>query len=449
MCIFKRNVRYLFELRDTIQHIPKDFFYKTLIMNQKILFIALFMSSLSFGQITKKVLFLGNSYTAVNNLPQIIAALATSAGDNLNYDSHTPGGYTFQNHLNDGTSAAKIAQTGWDFVVLQEQSQLPSFPLAQVQTGCFPFADSLDSLIVLANPCAETMFYMTWGRETGDASNCAVWPPVCTYEGMDDLLRERYNQMAVDNQGVLSPVGALWRYLRQNNPSLQLYASDGSHPSLEGSYAAACSFYSTIFRKDPTLITNDYGLNPADALIIRNAAKAVVLDSLLTWHVGAYDPIASFVSWINYDTVTFTSTMNYVAPTFSYFWDFGDGTTSTDPNPVHVYTTAPGIYTVMLEVTNCGDSDIHHQIVSFAIGLNEISALTLEYNPNPVKDELFVTFQNADKIFVQDAMGRTVSLSITPVANGYSLNFSGVEKGIYFVQVEKSGKKYVGRVLKE
>ncbi|MFA7273809.1 MAG: T9SS type A sorting domain-containing protein [Crocinitomicaceae bacterium] len=420
-------------------------------MNKKILFVALFYSTLIFGQTTKKVLFLGNSYTAVNNLPQIIAALAVSAGDNFNYDSHTPGGYTLQNHLNDGTSTAKIAQTGWDFVVLQEQSQLPSFPLAQVQTDCFPFADSLDSLIVLANPCAETMFYMTWGRETGDASNCAVWPPVCTYEGMDDLLRERYNQMAVDNQGVLSPVGALWRYLRQNNPTLQLYASDGSHPSLEGSYAAACSFYSTIFRKDPTLITNDYGLNPADALIIRNAAKAVVLDSLLSWHVGEYDLLyAGFVSQPNNFTFTFTNTSINAT---NFFWDFGDGMTSTDPNPVHTYALWQPTAVVLMASNDCGDSlwtvSTIMTIPPGTGGLGVVGLSKLEFNPNPVKDELFVTFQNADKIVVQDAMGRTVSLSITPVANGYSLNFFGVEKGIYFVQVEKSGKKYVGRVLKE
>lgn len=42
---------------------------------------------------TRKVLFLGNSYTEVNNLPQIIANAALSAGDTMLFDSHTPGGY--------------------------------------------------------------------------------------------------------------------------------------------------------------------------------------------------------------------------------------------------------------------------------------------------------------------------------------------------------------------
>jgi len=81
------------------------------------------------------------------------------------------------------------------------------------------------------------------------------WPPVCTYEGMDDLLRERYLEMGEMNEAVVSPVGAVWRHLRENNPDVQLYANDGSHPSPEGSYAAACAFFSVLFRENPTLIT--------------------------------------------------------------------------------------------------------------------------------------------------------------------------------------------------
>ena len=50
---------------------------------------------------------------------------------------------------------------------------------------------------------------MTWGRENGDQSNCQSWPPVCTYEGMDDLLRERYMIMANDNNALVAPVGAV------------------------------------------------------------------------------------------------------------------------------------------------------------------------------------------------------------------------------------------------
>ena len=98
--------------------------------------------------------------------------------------------------------------------------------------------------------------------------------------------------MAEDNDAIVSPVGALWHYIRHNNPEIELYNADGSHPSLEGSYAAACSFYTIFFQKDPTLIQTDAGVEPAIAQIIRQAARHVVFDSLSTWMFTNDDSVA-------------------------------------------------------------------------------------------------------------------------------------------------------------
>lgn len=236
------------------------------------------------------VLFLGNSYTAYNNLPQLVADCAASTNRMVNVQSNTPGGYTFQGHSTNNTSIELISQGDWDFVVLQEQSQLPSFPDFQVSQDVYPYASKLNDTILYFNECAETVFYMTWGRENGDSQNCANWPPVCTYEGMDDLLNERYRQMAEDNEAIISPVGAVWRNIRTNYPDLDLYASDGSHPSAEGSYAAAVAFYTVLFREDPTEITFDFSVAAEEAAIIRQVVKEVVYNHLLAeWHVGEYD----------------------------------------------------------------------------------------------------------------------------------------------------------------
>ncbi len=274
--------------------------------------ITIFLSIPAFSQTTKRVLFLGNSYTNVNNLPQMVATVALSTNDILIFDSNTPGGYTLKGHSTDATSLAKIKAGNWDFVVLQDQSQLPSFPINQVKADVFPYAKSLDNVINTYNSCSETIFYMTWGKKNGDASNCSYWPPVCSYEGMDSLLHLRYMMMADTNNAIVSPVGAVWKYLRQNYPQIELYQADESHPSLAGSYAAACSFYTTIFRKNPELITNDYTLSAADAAIIRSAVKTIVYDHLLDWHVGEYDPIADFGynTSIN-QTVTFNNQLKF------------------------------------------------------------------------------------------------------------------------------------------
>src|SRR5687768_13694632 len=77
------------------------------------------------AQLSHNVLFLGNSYTGVNNLPQLVHDVALSAGDTLAFDSYTPGGYQLVDHSIDVTSQNKIMTGGWDYVVIQGQSQEP------------------------------------------------------------------------------------------------------------------------------------------------------------------------------------------------------------------------------------------------------------------------------------------------------------------------------------
>jgi hypothetical protein len=88
---------------------------------------------------------------------------------------------------------------------------------------------------------------MTWGRENGDQDNCANYTPLCTYDGMQQRLRESYVQMADDNNAIVVPVGMAWKYVRDNYPEIDLYQSDESHPSVEGTYLAACTFNRVLY----------------------------------------------------------------------------------------------------------------------------------------------------------------------------------------------------------
>jgi hypothetical protein len=339
-------------------------------MKIKSLFLLLLIANYSIAQQQiKKVLFVGNSYTAVNDLPALLSNVAQSAGDSIIYESNCIGGYTLQLHSTNATTLQKIAQGDFDFVVLQEQSQLPSFPISQVQSSVYPNAKTLDSLINLANSCTETVFYMTWGRKNGDASNCPNWPPVCTYSGMDSLLRLRYQDMANTNNAVVSPVGAVWRYIRNNHPGIELYSADESHPSLAGSYAAACTFYSILFRKDPTAITFKSSLDSTDAATIRNAAKVVAYDSLSFWNVGDYDVDVDFT--YSYFSSTGVIFMNQTQNCDSILWDFGDGQQSNAGTPIHIYQQG-GNYTVTLVGYRCNETDTFTlQVPTIQSGLNE------------------------------------------------------------------------------
>lgn len=253
-------------------------------MKKAYIFVTMFAMALSvMAQEPKNVLFIGNSYTEVNNLPALVQHVAESAGERITYRASTPGGCTFAQHCVN-QSMALIQEGGWDYVVLQEQSQAPAFPLGQVQQECFPYAQQLVQAVYRYNPDGEPMFYMTWGYRNGDERNGAIYPPIGTYEGMDSLLYERYMYMARTFDASVCPVGRVWRKIRNEHGDIDLYQSEyDNHPSLTGSYAAACAFFTMIFHRSPLDITYNPGINDAHASIIRQVVKDVVYDTLSFW----------------------------------------------------------------------------------------------------------------------------------------------------------------------
>ena len=414
-------------------------------MKKKLFIVFLFLACMHtckntlFAQSKKTVLFIGNSYTAGNNLPQMVYDVSISAGDTVVFDSNTPGGMTFQGHTTNATTISKIQAGNWDFVVLQEQSQRPSFPDAQVQVEVFPYASMLDSMINHHNPCAETMFYMTWGRKNGDASNCASWPPVCTYQGMDSLLYLRYMMMGQMNDAVVSPVGAVWRHIRTHHPSLELYQSDESHPSLAGTYAAAESFYTCVFRKDPTNVTFNSTLDVADALIIRNAVKTVVYDSLTKWFIGNYDPVASFTTNINGNSVSFTNTSSFAS---DFFWDFGDGNSSTDQHPVHVYANS-GTQNITLIASHCSYANTFSQSLLTTFTGKYDNQNSVFVFPNPAEDRIFLKASYTLiglQFKIVDISGKIVHQGVLSDETS-NINIAHLEPGMYYLMIEHEDTK--------
>lgn len=212
----------------------------------------------------------------------MVADLATSTGDTLYFDGNLMGGATFYAHLLNTVSQSKIMAGNWDYVVLQGQS-LEMFGNFTDILVSHPELATLDSIIRQYNPCAEIMFYRTWGRKNGLG--------FYTYESMDSSIHVSYMKAADTLNAVVSPVGEVWKNIRQNYPAIELYDPDESHPSLAGSYAAACCFYTAIFRKDATLCSFNSTLPSTDAVNIKYAAKVMVYDSLLNYHIGEYDSL--------------------------------------------------------------------------------------------------------------------------------------------------------------
>lgn len=414
--------------------------YKTLFLLSLIISIGI-----TEAQTNYKVLFLGNSYTAVNNLPQIVKDIANSTGDTLSFESSTPGGSTLQAHSTNPASLSLIGQGDYDYVVLQEQSQLPSFPLSQVQQSVFPYAQLLDSLINFYNPRAETVFYRTWGRKNGDASNCATWPPVCTYAGMDSLLALRYQMMADNNEAFVSPVGEVWKYIRQHHPSIELYDSDESHPSQAGSYAAGLSFYTTFFRKDPAQVSFNYTLTSLDADFIKQAVKAVVYDSLGKWNIGNWDPQAMFtaVYHSNYQLEFSNASLN----SDTYFWDFGDGSTSGSVAPVHTFA-GPYQYNVKLIAYKCQLADtLIIPVNPILVGQVENTLASVQIFPNPAREEILISgTEEHHSARLYNADGREM-IQIEMISGKAVMDVRNLSRGIYFLMLRNSAGAYTTEKL--
>lgn len=320
--------------------------------------IAVLLSSPAHGQDSYSALFIGNSYTASNNLPQLVRDVALSAGDTLVFDSNTPGGFRLIDHTANTTTQNKIMQGNWDFVILQGQSQEPITQSGVFESG----AGGLRSLVKEHNPCAMLMPYMTWGRENGDTTdNCFFFPVMCTYEGMDTTLMHRYLDVTDILSGEVAPVSVVWRYLRQNYPSIDLYTADGSHPSLAGSYAAACTFYTSIFKKDPTLITFDSGLDATTANTIRDAARTIVFDQLSMWDFTKPPEARMKVTKGFGETEMEMVCYNPYDQILDYHWDLGDGNTDSLQSLVHSYANN-GTYTVELTVSTCNPYGLHTDV---------------------------------------------------------------------------------------
>src|SRR5437762_5402792 len=108
-----------------------------------------------------RVLFIGNSYTTVNDLPGVFASLARSGGHRVGTTSAAVDGWTLANHADSPATATALAASPWDIVVLQEQSQIPAIEEFR-QTQLYPAARRL--IRSVRHRCARPLLNLTWCR---------------------------------------------------------------------------------------------------------------------------------------------------------------------------------------------------------------------------------------------------------------------------------------------
>lgn len=204
-----------------------------------------------------RVLFIGNSFTARNDLPGLLAQLVHAGGKGeLEGELISGGGASLRMHLNKGEAHEHLQASRWDYVVLQEQSTLPVKNPKRTGENIREF----DAVIKAAK--AQTVLYMTWARQNASETQAA--------------LSETYTQVGREIGATVVPVGLAWQHCLAAHPDIVLHDKDQSHPNLAGSYLAACTFYATLFIGQPKSIPNlDMGLDAETVAVLHEAALAV------------------------------------------------------------------------------------------------------------------------------------------------------------------------------
>lgn len=186
-------------------------------------------------QVTRRelrILFIGNSYTFFHDMPVLIEQVATSAGmgPRVFTEMVVQGGATLEQHWRRGEALRRIQERRWDYVALQEQSTRPITDPELFFEYARRFGKEIEAV------GARPLLFLTWARENRPTSQSAL----------DDA----YTSVARELGGLVAPAGPAWQAARRQNPSLELYDSDGSHPSSAGSYLTACVFFAALAQQD-------------------------------------------------------------------------------------------------------------------------------------------------------------------------------------------------------
>lgn len=213
------------------------------------------------------MLFVGNSYTFVNDLPGMLSRLAASVppGPAIGVDSVVVGGATLEDHWSVGLAPARITDGGFTHVVLQGQS------LEADGRGSFSdFAHRFGALAVDAG--VVPVWYATWARSPSDpAAYPSEW---LHFDELQDRITQTYAEAAAPfPSSVLVCVGEAFRAVVQQHPEVNLYDPDHSHPSLAGTYLAAATFYVALTGQPvPSTSFTPVGLSTAHVSVLREAA---------------------------------------------------------------------------------------------------------------------------------------------------------------------------------
>lgn len=217
---------------------------------------------------TIRVLLVGNSYTMHHSLHSMLQRLAAQVegGPRMSVDAVAHGGYSLSNHLRTGQALARIRAGHYTHVVLQGHSMSAVDHPDKLIADAKRFKQAIDAA------AGQTVFYATWARSP-EVRLYRTHKSVRSFAQMSMLVSSTYFELSSLLRAGLAPVGSAFERALVEHPRLTLWGSDGSHPSVAGSYMAACVLYGAITGLDPSLtryVPNS--MKPEDAELVRGVA---------------------------------------------------------------------------------------------------------------------------------------------------------------------------------
>jgi hypothetical protein len=183
---------------------------------------------------TLSVLFVGNSYTYYSNMPHLVSLISDSTKVKLITSKSTAGGAKLSDHWygNKGLKSKEAISSGeYDIVVLQGQSK----EAVKEKEEFLKYSKKLSDLVKASG--AKPYLYVTWAPQK--------------IPQHQKTITETFQQASKENDCGLVMVGDAWKLAQTLRPDIQLFLSDGSHPTDLGAFLTACAFANTFSKELP------------------------------------------------------------------------------------------------------------------------------------------------------------------------------------------------------
>ena len=172
-----------------------------------------------------RILFIGNSHTYFNDMPQMVARRFLEEGYDCEVTMVAHGGWFLEQHVKEPDVRFNILYGHYDYVVLQEHSH-PFGP----EEKFLDAARALNKWIREAG--SKPVIYMTWAKKEEEHEQARM---TAVHEAV-----------AKDIDALIAPVGENWWSYMRSYPDLEMYYEDGAHASESGSDFAAKYIWDAI-----------------------------------------------------------------------------------------------------------------------------------------------------------------------------------------------------------